>query len=798
MLATPRMADLLTKQLLLRALARDLVTPDQATEVERRVKEGAPLEEALQALGAPADVLDAITDRALIGRQLGRFRLDAILGAGGMGTVFRARQSGLDRDVAVKVVDARVVKDPTELERFRREAKAACRLDHPNVIQPIDFGEDGTLLYFAMELAPGGTAEARIAKRGRYDEGDALETLEAIAEALAYASTLGIVHRDVKPANIFYSASRTPKLGDLGIVLDAGATRVTGEFAAVGTVLYMPPEQATARPLDARADVYALGISVVEMLTGKPPFLGDNPLAVVAQHLKAPPPDLAILRPGISAGTAELVRRMTAKAPSDRPLPAEVARRAGELRTGVSTVKMTAPVMPTAPPSRSSGAMPSVASRPGTSGESGGARMLATPVPSRPLAALGRGPAAKPSRSLFFVLAIPLLLAASGVITAIVLSRRPPTIHADVEDRAVEALRQELLSRRYRSGGFGETTGEPADPWVTGEALEALVLLEDAGLRRSLGADIEKLSTLALTRTAAAAEERFDGFPYAVGDTAPCMEATCAVGRAVALSIGRVEGDPLPLARSLLAFLLRSQAPSGAFATIPALGDDGAMTSATVDGLAALAALATALGEERRALPAVERAADWLAAIYDGEEGFFPVNPRRPTGAGRRVRGLDEAAALALLDARDLAMHLGVAERPNVGRVLRAFADHPARSGLEPDEIDTALVEDYRFQRFLPPTLRTTATEFAWIPASWRLVLAARLAREPDAPRREEWADESLRLRARVSRLPERLHDVPATWKVSEAFMGITHLRAAERAGASPGLVPMVRAKARR
>jgi hypothetical protein len=875
-----RVVDILHRQLLVRAVTRGLLKQAQLLEVTRRVRGGQPLGEALRELGAAPEAIEALADASLVGRTIGRFRIEALLGCGGMGTVYRARQQGLDREVAVKVFDVRFALHATEVERFRREAQSACKLDHPHVIQPIDFGEEGPILYLAMEYAAGGSAEARLAARGRYGEQDALDTIADIASALDYAASRGLVHRDVKPGNILYAASGAAKLGDLGLVLDTQAARLTQGDAATGTVHYMAPEQALARALDIRADVYGLGITAFELVTGVAPFDGPSAIAIVAQHMKAPLPDLRARRPEVSEGFARLLGRMCAKAAKDRPLPEELIALVESVRAGREIGVAPAHAGSAA---ESAGAPGTAGAGEGDGADAGEGEADALPrrarQPSRdPTAAEGvdaagaaavdaaaadedagdadprraRLPPRRPStpgddaasagaaargRGVRLGGGLAAVVAAVAIAVGLWWSRREgaggaastgeprasaaaPAVTLDpiAEARAIEELKALLLARLAPDGGFSEMAGEPTDPWVSGQALEALLLCDDPALRDRLARALARVEELALDGAATGDPPGFAGFPYLVAvDTVACTEATAAVGRAVALGFGRVDPPPERLARRLLDYLLRVQAPSGAWATIPVLGDDGAMTSATGDALAAVAALAAALGEEPRALPAVERAAGWLAGVYDRGAGRFAVNPRRSAGAARFVDGLDESMALALLDALALAARARASgragpapgESSGMDAARAVLADLAARfepSPLPHGAAAEAAMEDYRFQRLLPPRYRTSASEFAWLPGSWRLALASAFGGAgaagggeagPDVaasfPERERWAAEAARLRAQVPLLPELYRDVPQTWKLAEVLIGPATVRAGEAAEVRPGLMPLVR-----
>lgn len=270
----------------------------------------------------------------------GRYLVKARLGQGGMGVVYRGQQEPLGRPVALKVLADHVAGDLQAVQRFEKEALAVARLNHPNIVTVYEFGrtEDG-LLFLAMELIEGESLQQRL-KRGALSASDALEVTTQTARALAEAHAQGIVHRDLKPENIMLLEGRD---GDLvAKVLDFGLAKMVGpEHAAapltsasiiMGTPGYMSPEQIHARPLDARSDLYSLGMVWWEMLVGRPPFAGDTPIELLVKHLQQALPAPTVARPklALSPRAERLLMRLGAKDPSERPLDGTVLL--GELR----------------------------------------------------------------------------------------------------------------------------------------------------------------------------------------------------------------------------------------------------------------------------------------------------------------------------------------------------------------------------------------------------------------------------------------------------------------------------------
>jgi serine/threonine protein kinase len=257
----------------------------------------------------------------------GRYQLEAVLGRGGMATVWRGVDQRLGRPVAVKLLDRADTADPAMLHRFDREARTAGGLTHPNIVAVYDVGTHDGVPYLVMELI-NGTSVAALLASGPLPVDQAVDVARQTCDALAMTHAQGVVHRDIKPANILLTTTTgTVKVCDFGIArLAHQQTNLTAPHTAIGTSAYMAPEQASGAPVDARTDLYALGCVMYAMLTGHPPFTGDNPLAVLWQHQHQPALSVASLRPDTPAELDALITRLLAKDPSDRPATATEVR----------------------------------------------------------------------------------------------------------------------------------------------------------------------------------------------------------------------------------------------------------------------------------------------------------------------------------------------------------------------------------------------------------------------------------------------------------------------------------------
>ena len=291
----------------------------------------------------------------LIGQSLGRYHILEQLGEGGMAIVYKAYDTRLESDVAVKVIRTENLAPSIlgrALKRFEREAKALAKLTHSNIVKVLDYGEYEGKPYLVMPYLPGGTLKERLqGKPMAYQE--ATQILIPVSRALAYAHQQGLVHRDVKPSNILITQSGDPMLTDFGIakIIDEEATMdLTGTSATVGTPEYMAPEQVVSKSVDHRADIYALGVVFYEMVTGRKPFMADTPMAVLFKHASEPLPRPKNFVPSLPDAVEHILLKALAKRPEDRYQGmGELVHALESLLSGVASTVKPQPLQPVQP-----------------------------------------------------------------------------------------------------------------------------------------------------------------------------------------------------------------------------------------------------------------------------------------------------------------------------------------------------------------------------------------------------------------------------------------------------------------
>lgn len=309
-----------------------------------------------------------------------------------MAAVWVADDPVLARRVAVKILREDLASDDAVRLRFRNEAIAAAGLSHPNIVATYDTGDDDGTAYIVMELVEGPTLRQLLRERGPLPVREALRIVGQVADALGAAHRAGIVHRDVKPANVLVPSSGPVKVTDFGIAKALGADDLTKAGTVMGTARYLAPEQVSGRTADARSDVYALGLLLYEMLAGRPPFGGDTDVAAAMARLTTSAPALRAFRPDVPPALDDIVHRCLARDPSRRYATA------GELRAALATVPR--------------------ASSPGT-----GPRPVVRPAP-RPARATSGTPRRRSSPLVWVLVVVVLIVAAAGAVAAVVIIQR--------------------------------------------------------------------------------------------------------------------------------------------------------------------------------------------------------------------------------------------------------------------------------------------------------------------------------------------------------------------------------------
>ena len=252
-----------------------------------------------------------------LGKSLGKYRVEELVGSGGFAWVYRGFDPELEIPVALKVLKPQFAGDPTFEERFRREASTAAKLRHPNIVKIYAVGRDGDAVYFAMDFLPTGLADKLEATPFLPEEFVVRVGID-VARALGFAHREGVVHRDIKVDNILFDSHGNAVVADFGIARAvSGYTNQTGTNMVVGTPQYFAPEQARAKPLDGRADIYSLGVSLYRAATGRLPFEGDDWYEIARQHVEDPPPSPRSINPAISPAFERVLVRCMAKHPDE-------------------------------------------------------------------------------------------------------------------------------------------------------------------------------------------------------------------------------------------------------------------------------------------------------------------------------------------------------------------------------------------------------------------------------------------------------------------------------------------------
>ena len=290
----------------------------------------------------------------LAGTKLGNYEIESLLGRGGMGVVYRARQISLDRSVALKILPPSLSSDSSFVKRFQREAQAVAQLDHSNIVQIFDTGRAEGLYFFSMQYVEGRTLDEVLKEEGRLDADDAVRIFIQAAQGIKHAHKNGIIHRDIKPSNIILDDSGAAKIMDFGLARSTEErSKLTESGALMGTLDYMSPEQCRGEKLDGRTDIYSLGVALYEALSGRTPFEASNEAAVINKIINEDPPDIQTLNPDVPISLSKIILKASAKDKETRY--SEIGEMIENLRScavALKPIKATTPIdidMPLAP-----------------------------------------------------------------------------------------------------------------------------------------------------------------------------------------------------------------------------------------------------------------------------------------------------------------------------------------------------------------------------------------------------------------------------------------------------------------
>lgn len=406
-------------------------------------------------------MIDASNTPTLLGE---RYELEEKLARGGMADVFLARDQVLDRRVAVKVLFPQFAVDPDFVERFRREAQSAGRLNHPSIVAVYDWGSHDDTYFIAMEYVEGQSLARVLSAAGPLNVPTTLPIVEGVLQALDFAHRAGTVHRDIKPGNVILTPTGQVKVADFGIAraLDADDD-LTQAGKVMGTAGYFSPEQARGEAVDTRSDLYSVGIMLFEMLTGERPFTGTSPLAVAYHHIETPAPAPSERRSSVPPELDAIVAKLLAKRPDDRYSSAE------EVQADLARVGSGEPLIFGGPASQAETTSlldapeqaPNTSANPRSGPASGRHSALATSA-QRPTGSPRRAPAPAKTRNGLFIGILALLLVAAGALTFVFLN---------------------AIGGDDATSGSATATGSVVVPDVTGQELDAAAAaLVDDGL----------------------------------------------------------------------------------------------------------------------------------------------------------------------------------------------------------------------------------------------------------------------------------------------------------------------------
>lgn len=287
------------------------------------------------------------------GKMLGKYEIGALVGQGGMAEVYKGRHPALKRDVAIKLIHSYLVSREGFIERFQREAQLVAALRHPNIVQVYDLDTHAGVYYMVMEYIDGLTLSAKLEQIRAQDKlfslSEAVDLLLSLCSALDYAHAQGMVHRDIKPGNVMFTSKSQPVLTDFGLAKIVGGTTNTASGLVLGTPMYMSPEQAYGESGDARSDIYALGVILFELATGRVPFQGDTPLSIILKQVNEPLPSAKKINPRVPDAIEPIIVKATSKKPEERYQTCEEfadALRITQLSFGIQTEASGMPLVP--------------------------------------------------------------------------------------------------------------------------------------------------------------------------------------------------------------------------------------------------------------------------------------------------------------------------------------------------------------------------------------------------------------------------------------------------------------------